>query len=202
MSLAALRGGAIATIALLALACSSCGQAEKDTPVPLAKASDSATASASASPSAAADTPTKPTIPAAANTRAGRVAFARYFLDAYSYGLGSNDASAMMAVALPDGSLVCDSCTSYARYLKKQKAKGQVRRPWQLPVRHAIDQGKVQDGLYVVDLVVNRPALADVDAAGTRHRPQKPYPNYLFEIGMTWRDNAWKATGWLEKDKG
>ena len=206
MSLRVRRGGAVTAIVLLLLVSASCGQdkgapqAKSDQSSPSASPSASPAPTPTSSPSAA-DGPTKPSIPAAANTRAGRLAFARYFLAAYAYGLGSDDSSAMMAVALPSGPLVCDSCTSYARYLRKQKAKGQVRRPWQLPIKHARDRGQVRKGLYVVNLVVDRPALADVDASGHRHRPQKEYPDYLFQIGMTWSDHRWQATGWLENTR-
>jgi hypothetical protein len=203
MWLRAMRGGAVTAIVLLLLTSTACGQ---DNETPQAKSDQSSPPSTpsstpTASPSSSADAPTKPTIPITARTPAGRIAFARYFLAAYAYGLGTDDPTAMMAVALPNGPLVCASCTAYARYLKKQKAKGQVRRPWQLPIKHTRDRGQVRNGLYVVNLLVDRPALVDVDAAGHRHRPQKEYPNYLFQIGMTWSDHTWKATGWLEHSK-
>ena len=144
--------------------------------------------------------PTKPTLPPPTNSKAGRIAFARYVMHAFEYGFGTNDASAIMAVALKTGKLHCASCDAYERYLKRQESKGQTRQPWALPVKSAFDQGQVQPGLNVVDLLVRRPALADVDSAGTRHRPQKAYPNYLYEIGMTWQDDQWQLTGWLEKE--
>ena len=202
MPTAVLRRCSLVVTGLLLLACTACGSGD-------AKASSQQQASdspaASVSPSASASPsgppqPTKPTPPSPTNNKAGRIAFARYVMHAFEYGFGTDDASAIMAVSLKTGKLHCASCDAYARYLKRQKSKGQTRQPWALPVKSAFDQGQVQPGLNVVDLLVRRPALADVDSAGTRHRPQKAYPNYLYEIGMTWQANKWQLTGWLEKE--
>jgi hypothetical protein len=200
---AVLRRCSLAATALLLLAGSACGGSDKPSSAPSAKASDSPSAAASPTPSPSPTgppKPTRPTVPPPTNSKAGRIAFARYVMQAFEYGFGTNDASPLMSVALKTGKLHCASCDAFKVFLKRQASKGQTRQPWTLAVKQAFDQGQVQPGLNVVDLLVRRPALADVDAAGTRHRPQKAYPNYLYEIGMTWQDARWQMTGWLEKD--
>lgn len=204
MPTAVLSRFSLAVTGLLLLACAACGGSDDPKSAPSAKASDSPSASASPTPSPTPTgpaQPTKPTPPSPTNDKAGRIAFARYVIKAFEYGFGTNDVSAISSVQLTTGKLHCASCDAYARYLKRQKSKGQTRQPWALPVKQAFDQGQVQPGLNVVDLLVRRPKLADVDTAGTRHRPQKAYPNYLYEIGMTWQGGKWQLTGWLEKDR-
>jgi hypothetical protein len=202
---AALRRCTLAVTGALLLACTACGGSDKPAASSGGSASDSPSASSTPSPSPTESSgpaqPTKPSVPTPTNNKAGRIAFAEYVLHAFEYGFGTNDATPITSVALKTGKLHCASCDAWARYLKRQKSKNQTRQPWALPIKSSVDQGQVQPGLNVVDLLVRRPALADVDTAGTRHRPQKAQPNYLYEIGMTWQDGRWQMTGWLEKDK-
>ena len=76
-----------------------------------------------------------------------------------------------------------------------------MRDPATLPIVRVLDQGEVQKGISVVDVFVDRPALADVDESGTKHRPQAAVKGFLYEIGMHFQQGAWRLTGWLEKAK-
>ena len=186
------RAAVVAAAALLTV--SACGSDAKEKPLELGDPDPTT--------SSAADSALEPpTVPAAANDKAGRVAFATYVIKAFEYSFATNDPAPIEAVSMKSGVNVCGTCEGYADYLERQKAKGFVREPATLPIVRLLDQGEVQKGVSVVDVFVNRPALADVDGAGTRHRPQAAVKGFLYEIGMHFQDGAWHLTGWLEKAK-
>jgi hypothetical protein len=188
-----------ASLTVVLYAASGCGAQAKEGPLGTQKSNQGATAAdPSATPTA---TPDPPTVPTASNDKQGRIAFATYVIKALEYAQATNDPAPVKAVAMKGGASDCGTCEAYYKYLAGQQAKGQVRKPATLPIVKVYDQGQVQQGLSVVDVIVNRPALADVDEAGTRHSPQPAIKGYLYELGLQFDHGAWRLTGWLEKKK-
>lgn len=190
---------AAACLAVVLYAASGCGTQAEEGPLSSQKQDQGASAAdPSATPTA---TPDAPQVPTAGNDKAGRIAFATYVIKAFEYSQATDDPTPVKAVAMKGGPSDCGTCEAYYKYLAGQHAKGQVRTPATLPIVKVYDQGEVQKGLSVVDVIVNRPALADVDEAGTRHDPQPAVKGYLYELGMQFDHGAWRLTGWLEKKK-
>jgi hypothetical protein len=182
------RGAAVA--AALLLATSACG-GDDESPIKLGKQSESTSVSPTASPGAIA-----PTLPRATNDKAGREAFARYFVQAYAYAFATNDAGPVTDIGATEKSVVCSMCAKLVDYTKKNDADGLTLKPSRFPVVKVFDQGEVQNGVFVVDVISNRPAYSVVDESGraTKRFPAKK--GYLIEVGMRFRDGAYELTGW------
>jgi hypothetical protein len=179
---------AAATAGLLLL--TGCGSDE--TTVSAAPHRDSA--SASASPSPTATPPTAP--PAARNTSAGRIAFAKYFVKASNYAYRTNDATPVTSVASPASSYGCSMCTELEKYLARQKAKGLHLEPADLPIKHAYETAHVRKNVWVVDIVSSAPRRADVDASGHAVHTYPAKKFYLIEVGVAWENGRYRLTGW------
>ena len=186
--------GAIFAVAALLLTTSACGAADKPEVKLGAEATKSASASASPSTEAAAAKPKAPL--ATTNTSAGRVAFAKYFVKAYQYAYGANDASLVTAIGSQASSHECTSCTDLATFIGKQRASGLHLEPYAFPVRNALETARATKDVWIVDVIADAPARADVDAAGTKVNTYPAKKNFLYEVGVTWEDGAYRVTGW------
>jgi hypothetical protein len=171
----------------LLLTASACGSDPKEGP--LAKKSDDPTASAS--PEAA-----PPAKPAMTDDAAGRRTFAHYVLDALTYAYETNDPSPITDVAADTATQHCRMCATFADYLANQKAKGQTLAGSSYPVKKIFDTGQVAKGVWVLDVVSDAPAYAQVDAAGTTIKHFPPQKGYVIEVGMTYDDGSYRLTGW------
>jgi hypothetical protein len=177
---------AVASTVLL-LAVSACGSDPKEGP--LATKGDDPTASAS--PEAA-----PPAKPATTDNASGRKKFARYVLDALSYAYETNDPSPITDVAADTATQHCRMCATFADYLANQKAKGQTLAGSSYPVKKIFDTGQVATGVWVLDVVSDAPAYAQVDAAGTTIKHFPAQKGYVVEVGMTYDKGSYQLTGW------
>jgi hypothetical protein len=183
----------VATGALL-LTLTACGDEPPEGP--LGKGGESSSSpSASASPTATAPTP-----PAATDDARGREAFARWFVQAFSYAFATNDAAPINAVAATEKGVECGTCSLFTDYLATRKSDGVTVQPSEYVVKKVFESGR-DKGAAIYTLVTERPAYANVKADGTvvdKHPADKAY---LIEVGLRYHDGAYELTGWTAGKK-
>ena len=119
------RLGLIGTVAALCLQLTACGADNPtsiDTPSASTPAETSPPQSSPAEVSTAVPTPTAPTSPPAADTRAGRTAFAKHVVAVWGHALSTNDVGPLLALS-PKGR-VCAGCRSLQIELRRRADSG------------------------------------------------------------------------------
>jgi len=171
---------------LVLTGCSSSGDPSDSSSAPSSAGSTSASAGssagaagASASASAVADTP--PALPRATKGRAGQLAFARHVMAVWSYGLRTDDAKPLVALA-GGRSAACAGCQAYRKDLARRRDQGWTVDFPGLRIR-SVKLLRQQDGVLArarVDVPESDSYLSD----GSYRNTSKAHPNALFEVLM------------------
>src|SRR5690242_13131811 len=179
---------ALALVSLLAVA--GCSGGSDD---PQADPAGSPSPSSTPAPSASATTasaqeqaaPRKPQPPKAANTTAGRRAYARFVMDRWAYALSTNDASAV--TSLSAAGKKCEGCADLTKELAQRKKEG-----WFVDFPGvAVDRLEVRSlssapGAWAATAKVDIPASRSYFEDGSFRNDNAAHKNTPFTVTMRW----------------
>lgn len=178
------RLGLIGTVALLCLQVTACGGGNPtpaDTPSASTSPASSPPESSPAEVSTATPSPTAPTSPPAADSRAGRAAFARHVVTVWGYALSTNDPAPLLALSSKER--VCEGCRSLQTELRRRADAGwHVDFPGATVKSVSLARSAQQ---VVASLAISIPASDSFNDDGSYRDSSPAHPNARFEVRMS-----------------
>lgn len=169
-----------AALVAAGLALTACGGDEPAEDADTSPSTPTTSGSASTSPSPTGrPTPSAPSEPKFADTRAGKRAFVEYIVDGWGYGLSTNDPSVLIDAS---GRKPCRGCDTYRNELKQRKQEG-----WYVEFPGA-DVRKVtfrpDGGVEVATAVVDIPSSQSLFTDGTVRNENKAHRGARFLVDI------------------
>lgn len=189
--LAARVGAGLASVVCACLVLTGCSGSEEPSTRSTASStaspsSASPSASGSAAPSAGASPAADraPSLPPARRGRAGQLAFARHVMAVWGYGLRTDDARPLLALAAGKGP-ACAGCRAYEKDLARRRAQGWTVDFPGLRVRSVrLVKLPGQPGTVLARARVDVPQSDSYARDGSYRNTSKAHPNALFEVLM------------------